>query len=76
VSLEGGIGDEVLEVRMEQFFLDQLGDGCAFLEDAAEADVGTFEERGIAGLLKAEELPHLIVRAGLDRQRDRWLADI
>lgn len=43
VAVEGGVGDDLLHVGMEDPFLDQGLDGGSLLEEAAKADVGAFE---------------------------------
>ena len=60
----GDLGrDSICEVRVEQTFTDQIGDGRALPERAREAHVGSLEKRGAAGLVEGEKRPHLRVQA-------------
>ena len=53
------------QIRMQNAFTDQVCDGCALLEGAAEADVGAFHQRRGARFLEVEQSAHLGVQIGV-----------
>jgi hypothetical protein len=51
VPVDRGIRDQLFHERVEDALMDQVVYGGPLLEDAAEADVGAFEQGGGAGSL-------------------------
>ena len=62
VQVREPLGDPVAQMRMQQSFADQRVDGRALPERSRQADVGTLQQRGPAGLVERQQLAHLRVQ--------------
>ncbi len=65
VSINSWMGHQLLHVRVKDALSDEIVYFGSLFEDAAEADVGTFEQGSSTGFLQVEECPHLLIKAAV-----------
>lgn len=65
VAVDRRVGHQSFHVGMKDAFGDQIVYLGSFAKDAAQTDVGAFEQGGGAGFLQVEQGAHLLVEVGV-----------